>query len=605
MCGITGFVNKKRNKKEVLTKMMNRIIHRGPDGSGMHIDKNVALGHRRLSIIDLDYGSQPIYNEDSSCVIVFNGEIYNYKKLQKVLKKDGHIFTSDSDTEVILHGYEKWGKDVVKRLRGMFAFAIWDKKNNELFLARDGFGIKQIYYYLNNDTLMFSSEIKSFLDHPDFKKELNEDIISAYLCFNSVPTNETLFNNVKRLEPGHTLSYKDNIVTIERFFKLEFNENGLENSVDNIQSALKNSVRHHLISDVPVGAFLSSGVDSSLLVALALPKNTYTVGYYDTRYNEISFAKELSSKLNLNNHSKIIDSNEYLEVFPKIMYHMDEPVADPATAAIYFLAQKASKDVKVVISGEGADEFFGGYNKYQEEFSCSTYMKIPYCIRKPLSVIASAFPDVKGFNFIYRRGQNLEDYNIGIGRIFRDKEAMNILKVKNQVHTRDIVKPFYEEYKDNSTLVQRQVIDYYFWLVRDFLHIVDRNTMMFGLEARTPFLDTKVYEVARKLSKESKVNAVETKVDLRLAAKEVIPNDSYKKKKLGFPVPLREWIKEDLYYDTILRAFKSEVATKYFNTKKIIKYLDDHKNNKKDNYKKIWTIYTFIVWYNQFFVEEH
>ena len=605
MCGIAGYITDKKTSKKVLKAMTDRIAHRGPDAEGFYLDDICALGHRRLSIIDLTTGDQPMYNEDKSVVIVFNGEIYNFKELKKDLEKK-YKFRTSSDTEVLIHSYEEWGHELTKKLRGMFAFAIWDTKKKELFCARDGWGIKPFYYYQNNGTFMFGSEIKEFLDHPDFNKEFNGDILSAYLCFNSTPTTETFFKGVKRLEPGYQLTYKDGNIDIKRFFKMEFAsiEEDMDKIVKDIEKAMEDSVKHHEIADVEVGSFLSSGIDSSYLVSLAKPDKTYTVGYDNPKYDEISYAKDLSEKLGINNVSKKITKEEYMEAFPSIMYHMDEPLADPSAIALYFVAQIASKDVKVVMSGEGADELFCGYNTYREEIDQSWYMKIPYPIRRVASGIAGLFPEVRGFNFIYRRGRKLEDVNIGLGRIFRDEEAQKIVKLNNQINTKDIVKPFYEEYKDQPNLVKRQVIDYYFWLVRDFLHAVDRNTMMFGLEARTPFLDKKVFEVARKLPDSAKIDKTTTKVALRQAAKSVIPNEAYKKKKLGFPVPLREWIREDDLYNDIKEKFNSEIASKFFDIKKINKLLENHKDRKKDCYKKVWTIYTFIVWYEQFFVNE-
>ena len=605
MCGIAGYVSDKKPTKKVLKAMTDRIKHRGPDGEGFYLDENVALGHRRLAIIDLETGSQPIYNEDKNIVVVFNGEIYNYQELREELKKKKHKFTTETDTEVLVHGYEEWGHNLTKKLRGMFAFALWNKEEKELYMARDGWGIKPLYYYQNGKTLMFGSEIKAFLDHPDFIKEFNDSILSAYLCFNSVPTEETFFKGVKRVEPGHQLIYKDNKLKIERFFKLEFDEQNtdIEKSAEEINEAMIDSVTRHFHADVEVGSLLSSGVDSSYIVSIGKPNKTFTVGYDNPKYNEINYAEDLSEKLGINNISKKISKEEYINSFPKLMYHMDEPLADPSIIALHSISELASHHVKVITSGEGADELFGGYNTYQEEVSQSWYMKIPFPIRRLASMIAGIFPEVRGFNFIYRRGKQLKDYNIGLGRVFRDEEAMKIVKAKNQIHTKDIVAPFYEEYKDNSTMVQRQVIDFYFWLVRDFLHAVDRSGSMFGLEARTPFLDERVYNVARKLPVTSKINKETTKVALRKAAQKEIPNESYKKKKLGFPVPLREWVREDELYNEIKKEFNTPTADKFFNTKRINKLLEDHKSGKKDCYKKVWTIYTFLVWYKQYFEE--
>ena len=606
MCGIAGYINNnEKPQKKILKKMTDRIEHRGPDGEGHYVDDMAALGHRRLAVLDLQTGDQPIFNENKDVVVVFNGELYNYQELTEELTEKGHKFTTKTDTEVLVHGYEEWGYDLVYKLRGMFSFAIWNKKEKELFSARDGWGIKPYYYYENDGVFMFGSEIKAFLDHPNFKKEFNDEILSAYLCFNSVPTEETFFKGVKRLEPGYRLIYKNGEIKTDRYFKLEFEETNqdIEEYVNQIDKAVTDSVKRHFHADVEIGSLLSSGVDSSYIVSVGKPNKTFTVGYDDPKYNEITYAEDLANKLGVENISRKISQEEYIKNFPKLMYHMDEPLADPSTIALYSIAELASEHVKVITSGEGADELFGGYNTYQEELSQAWYMKIPFPLRRLASIMAGILPEARGFNFVYRRGKHLKDYNIGLGRIFRDEEAMKIVKPKNQIHTKEIVKPFYEEYKNNSGIVQRQVIDYYFWLVRDFLHAIDRCGSMFGIECRTPFLDEKVYEVARKLPMYAKIDKVTTKKALRDAAKKVIPNESYKKKKLGFPVPLREWIKEDDLYSEIKAKFESNTAEKYFDQKRIIKLLNDHKNGKKDCYKKVWTIYTFIVWYDEYFKE--
>lgn len=608
MCGIAGFVDRNKTKDNIIKSMTDNLIHRGPDDFGFYIDEKVALGHRRLSIIDLKGGKQPI--EDDNYVIIFNGEIYNYLELKEELKNK-YKFKTKSDTEVLLKGFEEWGIDVTKHLRGMFAFAIWDKKKKELYLARDQWGIKPLYYYKNDKTFMFASEIKAFLPHPDFKKEFNGDILSSYLCFNSVATDESFFRGVFKLKPGHYLKYKNGNIEINRFYKLEFDETKQdeEELIKKIQNAMKDSVEHHKIADVEVGSFLSSGVDSSYVVSLLKPNKTFTASFESkySKYDEIKYAKDLSDKLGIENKSYVITKEEYLEEFPKIMYYMDEPLADPSAIALYFVSKEASKYVKVVTSGEGADELFCGYGDYREEFDHAWYNKIPYFIRHGISTIFShyKFQEIPGINFLYRKGQKLENYFIGVGKVFTDEEANKLVKLPNQVKTRDITRPYYEEYKDESDTVKRQVIDFYFWLVNDFLTAVDRNTMIFSLEARTPFLDKEVFKVASSIPFNLKVNKDTTKVALRKAAKDVIPNSSYKKPKLGFPVPLREWIREDDLYNEIKEKFNSKIAEKFFDQKRIMKLLDKHKSGKVDCFKKVWNIYTFIIWYEQYFdIEE-
>ncbi len=609
MCGIAGYVSENKIEPAVLKAMTERIAHRGPDGEGFFVDDKCGLGHRRLAIIDLKTGDQPIYNEDKTIVVVFNGEIYNFQTLRQELEKKGHRFQTQTDTEVLVHGYEEWGGALTEKLRGMYAFAIWDTVKESLFLARDKWGIKPLYYYQTDHSLLFASEIKAFLDHPDFQKQLNEEILAAYLCFNSVPTEETLFKNVFRLEPGHRMMYRAGKITIEKFFELDLDDAAAGKTYDpeaaaqEIRAAMEDSVKAHGFADVEIGGFLSSGIDSSYLVSLAKPDKTFTVGYDDPKYDEISYAKDLAEKLRIKNFSRTITKEDYIKAFPDIVYHMDEPLADPSAIALYFVAETAAKQVKVVTSGEGADELFGGYLTYREEIDQQGYMKIPFPLRRAASAVAGLFPEFPGRNFIYRRGKKLEEYYIGLGRVFEDKEAVSILKNKTQISTREILKPYYKAHAKDSNLVKRQIIDYYFWLVRDFLHAVDRNTMMFGLEARTPFLDDAVYDVARTLPQEAKINKTTTKPALRLAASKVIPNEAYKKKKLGFPVPLREWIREEDLYKEIKRAFNSPAAARFFDVSKINRLLEQHKSGKKDCYKKVWTIYTFLVWYEQFFAE--
>lgn len=605
MCGICGIIRKGDNK-DIIKKMNDRIMHRGPDGEGYYIDGDVAFGHRRLSIIDLSTGDQPIYNEDNSVVTVYNGEIYNYVELRSELESLGHEFKTKSDTEVLVHGYEEWHTDLPKHLRGMFAFAIYDKNRNEIFLARDNFGIKPLYYAKMNDSFMFASEIKSFLDVPAFKKEFNEEILETYLEFSFVPTNETFFKGVYRLDAGCSLLYKDEDIKINKYFKLDFKEDTMSftDAVKNISDVMEDSVKRHLIADVEVGSFLSSGIDSSYIVSLAKPDKTYTVGYENKKYDEINYAKDLADKLGIENESKIIEKNEYLEAIPKIMYHLDEPTSDPAAISLYFVAKLASRDLKVVLSGEGADEFFGGYNYYREEVDYKFYNKIPYGIRHVIGKVAGLFPEVRGFNFLVRRGEKLENSYIGVNRNFSEKMARKVLRKNYELKAIDVTKDVYNEFKDYSNIDKMQAIDINFWLMKDILLKADRMTMASSIEGRVPFIDKEVFSVASKLPFDYKVTKENTKVALREAARKVIPTDAYKKKKLGFPVPIREWIKDGAFKEDIEKTINSDVANKYFNVKFLNKLFNEHLSGKKDNYRKIWTVYTFIKWYQVFFENE-
>lgn len=601
MCGIAGFIGKDKNKKKIIKAMCDRIAHRGPDAEGFYVKGDVALGQRRLSIIDLEGGKQPMFSEDGKLVIVFNGEIYNYKELKKELKE--YPFQTESDTEVLIYGYRKWGCDLPNHLRGMFAFALYDMEEKTLFCARDHFGIKPFYYYYNDGTFMFASEIKAFLDHPKFEKKFNESLIASYLSFSFTPTTETFFEGVKRLDAGNCLTYKDGQINIERYFDLTFpiEEKDYDKTVEEIGKVMEDSTRHHMISDVEVGSFLSSGIDSSYLVSLARPDKTYTVGYDIPRYNEIDYAKDLTDKLKINNTSKKITKEEYMKVLDKIMYHMDEPASDPAVVALYFVANLASKDVKVVLSGEGADEFFGGYNYYREEVDYSFYNKIPFFIRHGISKFCSLFPPVRGINFLVRRGERLEDSYIGVNKVWNDKEIKKLLKEPVTIQNKEITKPVFDKFKGQSNIVKMQAIDINFWLMKDILQKADRMTMANSLEGRVPFIDREVFKIASSLPLNYKVTKENTKVALRDAAKKVIPNESYKKKKLGFPVPIRDWMREDDVYKEIKKAFNSKVCKKYFDKDILIKMLDEHKEGKKDNYRKVWNVYCFIKWYNVFF----
>lgn len=603
MCGIVGFASKEKNKKQIIKKMADRIKHRGPDGEGYYTDDFVALGHRRLSIIDLAAGSQPMYNEDETKVIVFNGEIYNYIELKDELKKN-HEFKTSCDTEVLIHGYEEWGVELPKKLRGMFAFAIWDKKNQTLFCARDHFGIKPFYYYECEGTLLFASEIKSFLEHPAFKKELNKELIGPYLSFSFTPTTETFFKGVYRLDPGCTLTYHEGELKINRYYNITFNakEKDFDKTVFNINETMKDSVNHHMLSDVEVGSFLSSGIDSSYIVTLAKPDKTYTVGYDNPKYNEIEYAEDLANCLNIKNTSKKITKEEYKNIVPKILYHMDEPSSDPAAIMLYFVSNLASKDVKVVLSGEGADEFFGGYNNYREEVDLKWYNKIPYPFRRCAAIFFSILPEFPGRNFIVRRGTKLETDYIGVNKVYSERERKKVLTCEDNLKNKEITKPIFETVKGKDNITKKQAIDIHFWLIKDILQKADRMTMANSIEGRVPFIDKEVFKIASTLTEREKVTKENTKIALREAAKKEIPNESYKKKKLGFPVPLREWLRESDFYNEVKNTFQQDYVKEFFNQDYLMKLLDEHKNQKKDTYKKVWTVYCFLKWYEIFFL---
>lgn len=605
MCGFVGFCDDSKNKKKIIRDMADIIKHRGPDSDGYYVDNNIALGFRRLSIIDLDKGSQPIFNEDKDKVIVFNGEIYNYKEIREELKSKGHKFSTNTDTEVILHGYEEYKEDILNKLRGMFAFVIYDIKEKSLFGARDFYGIKPFYYYYDDDNFLFGSEIKSFLGSPNFKKELNKDMLSQYLTFQCSIGEDTFFKNTYKLLPGHYFIYKDKELEIKKYYevKLEPNDDkSLDEWVSGIREVIDNSVLAHKVSDVEVGSFLSSGVDSSLIAKLSSVDKTFTVGYDNKKYSEIDYAKEFSDKINVSNVSKKISKEEYFKEFSNVQYYMDEPLADASAVMLYFLSKTASKHVKVCLSGEGADEIFGGYNIYHEPYSVSWYNKIPYFIRKCIGILVYPFRNYTGFNFLYRRSKKIEDRYIGNAFIFEPNDAKKIVNFNYGNKTyKDFTKSYYDKVSDLDVVTKMQYIDFNFWLIYDILLKADKMSMANSLEVRVPYLDRKVIEYASKLPSKYKIVGNETKYAFRKVAKEELADKVADKKKLGFPVPIREWLKEDDVYQEVKNIFlESEY---FFKPKKIIKLLDDHRAGKRDNSRKIWTIYTFLVWYQEYFIK--
>ena len=608
MCGITGFVGQRAEMQQILQEMMDLIAHRGPDGQGQFVEGPAALGQRRLSIIDLEGGKQPMFNEDENLVVVFNGEIYNFQELSEELKAAGHTFATRSDTEVLLHGYEQWGKELLPRLRGMFAFAIWDRRLQTLFCARDHFGIKPLYYYQAEDgTLLFGSEIKSFLAHPSFKKELNRDQLELYLSYQYSPGENTFFKGVKKLLPAHWMEWNAGKLTVERYWQPEFtpeDSRTLEEWEQDISDAMKESVQAHKIADVEVGSFLSSGVDSSYMAALANVDKTFTVGFADKQYDETTYAQEFSKVIGVKNFAYRITPEEYWENLPKIQYHMDEPLADAASVALFFVNREAAKQVKVCLSGEGADEFFGGYNIYKEPFTVSWYDRLPLWLRRAVGAVADCLPPVPGVNFLVRRGKPLEERYIGNTNLMGERRKKQLLRqYSGKVRPTDLSAPYFAQTKGQDPVTRMEFCDLNLWLVGDILLKADKMSMANSLELRVPFLDRKVFELASHIPTKHKVNASQTKIAMRGAALKTIPEKTADKKKLGFPVPVRAWLRDERYAATVREAFNTEAANEFFNTAELNKMLDQHMRGKRDNWRQIWCVFIFLVWYNEYFVK--
>ena len=606
MCGICGFTGSKVSKELVLDKMMKKIIHRGPDSGGSYVDEGMNMGFRRLSIIDLNNGTQPMFNSDKTKVISFNGEIYNYKDLKEELLAKGHTFSNTSDTEVLLHGFEEWGEAVLDRLRGMFAFVIWDITNKKLFAARDMFGIKPFYYAVIDGELVYASEIKSILEYPLYKKEVNKEALAQYLSFQYSVLDETFFRGIYKLRPGHFLRFEAGMLEVREYFNpmLMPDEeacNG-EDVAEKIDSVLKDSIKYHMVSDVEVASLLSSGVDSSYVASNFGGSKTFTVGFDYEKYNEIPYAKELSSRLGIENYDKVITTEEYWQELPKIQYYMDEPLADAAAAALYFVDREAAKQVKVVLSGEGADELFGGYNIYKEPMALAGYRRCPKAVRRGIARLVEKIPfRIKGKNFLIRGSKSVEERFIGNANIFTMKQRDRVLKYKGSKTFTELTKPYYDRVKDLDDVAKMQYIDLNFWLIGDILLKADKMSMAHSLESRVPFLDREVYKVARTLALSDKVTKENTKVAFRRAARKYLTSDGAKKKKLGFPVPIRVWLREGKYYERVRTCFTSKTAEEFFNTAELLRLLDLHKAGKFDYSRHIWTVYMFLVWHEQYF----
>lgn len=613
MCGFAGYIHNYGtfDKEEVIHKMADRIKHRGPDDAHYYIDDGIALGFRRLSIIDLEGGRQPILNEDGSLVLLFNGEIYNYQELREELIKAGHVFTTKTDSETILHGYEEYGKKILDRLRGMFAFIIWNKNTKELFGARDIFGIKPFYYYKKGKEFMFGSEIKSFLSHPNFEKELDEDMIPLYLSYEYSPDERTIFKNVFKLPGAHCFTYKNGELKVERYYKIEYkieDDKSLEYWEDAITKEFTESVSMHQIADVEVGCFLSSGVDSSYVVK-EISKGTkkvktFSVGYEEEKYSELPYAQDFSNVIGVPNIANKVSADEFFDAVPEIQYYMDEPLPNPSEIPLYFLAKNARRYVKVVLSGEGADELFGGYPMYLAGGHFDHYShKVPCPVRKVLGTVAKHCPNFKGKNFLVRGAMEPYQRFMRANYVFQSAERQKFLKrpIASKV-PEEYSKRYFNEVSNLDEPTQLQYVDMHTWMIYDILLKADRMSMANSLELRVPFLDKKMLELSTRIPSRYRAANETTKIALRGAAIKQLPERTANKKKLGFPVPLNDWLREDKYYNKVKAAFQSDIAEKFFVTSELMKLLDDHKSGKALNMQKIWSFYTFILWYEQFFV---
>ncbi len=614
MGGFVGFTGAKQlaDPKNTLDNMLATIIHRGPDNKAEFLGGDMALGVRQINMGRTNSREgDPIYNEDKTCVLVFDGNLYNYSQLREELIGKGHEFKGGLDREVIIHGYEEYGVGILQKIRGMFAFALWDMEEDLLFLARDNFGIKPLYYTQNtrNNSLIFGSEIKSFLQSPVFRKEFNSRALKPYLTFQYSVLDETFFKGVYKLRPAHYILYKQNKMVIKPYWSPQFDEgdNSMDYYVNEIENIIEDSVKAHRGMDDDVASFLSGGVDSSYITALLRPKKSFSIGFkdYEGIFDETNHARDLSKLLGIENIRKNITAEECFETLPKIQYHMDEPQSNPSSVPLYFLCQLASKHAKTILSGEGADEIFGGYEWYHPTARMAKYELIPFFIRRYISQVSKILPKNKITNFLKRGGQRPEENFIGQAKIFWEDEAEKILKdqYKGGPSLSEITGQFYQQVQDRDDVTRMQYLDLNLWLPGDILLKADKMGAAHSIVIKLPFLDKFVMAVASQIPSKYRVNNKQTKISLRAAAKGVLPKEWAERPKIGFPVPIRYWLREEKYYRLVKQIFESDMAEKFFNIEELMNYLECHYNNKGNYARNIWTVYVFLIWYKKFFIE--
>lgn len=589
--------------------MTGTMVHRGPDDDGYYLDDHAALGFRRLSIIDLGSGRQPITDENRCLYLVFNGEIYNFQQLRSALQGRGHCFRSRTDSEVIVHLYEEHGDRCLEHLRGMFAFALWDTRNRRLFLARDRFGIKPLYCTTVGDTLVFASEAKAVLAHPEVTARLNLEALPHYLTFQYFPDPGSAFKDIHRLRPAHCLTATAAGTETRQYWRLQFRPDPrpqlpLDEYINRADHLLREAVRLHMVSDVPRGCFLSSGVDSSTVVALfnrIEPVHTYSVGCAGGKYDELPQARETARLLGTRHREVTVDAAEFWENLPRILWSQDEPVADPAAIALYFVARLAATDLKVVLSGEGADEAFGGYDIYREPAAVAPLQRLPGPARTALASLYPRLPHgFRGRNYLRRGTTPLERRYFGNACIYAEEEKEKLLNDElfpgGWEPPWAVTAPYFRlsEKLDGTTRMQH--LDFHTWLPGDILAKADRMTMAHSLELRVPFLDHHLVEFAATIPPRYKIRRGLTKFVLRRAAARYLPPEVCHRPKLGFPVPIAAWIR-DSYAPSLRELFHSETARAYFNPQFLETLLEEHCRGAADHARKLWTAAIFLLWH--------
>ena len=616
MCGFVGFIDENDqtyDHRAAIIAMADAIAHRGPDSEGYFNDGRTALGFRRLAIIDLAGANQPLYNENRSLVLVFNGEIYNYRELRRQLIAAGHAFSTQGDAEVVLHGFEQWGEGVLDRLRGMFAFALYDTATGELFCARDAFGIKPLYYAMEGDRILFGSEIKGLLAHPHARRSLNERRLAHWLCMEYLPDEETLFEGVRKLPAGHWLRWRNGRAERGRWFVPRFAPDAgrsLEESAEAIEAALRESVAAHAIADVDVGCFLSAGVDSSLVAreaARIMEARAFTIGWGEGRFSELEAAATFARATGLPNEGRILGAEQFFASVPAVQYAMDEPLPNPSAVPLYHLCAMAAESVKVVLSGEGADELFGGYPYYQECLAFAPYMTVPAPARRALAAAARRLPEgTHGRRFLMRGAHPLPERYIRLEYNFPWAEALDLLAPELGARCAaaptpwELAAPLFAEIKADE-ITAMQTADILTWMQQDILLKADKMSMASSLELRVPFLDREVFALASTLPVSQRVGRRETKIALRAAAARTLPQATAAMPKQGFVTPLAQWLRKDPWREQVHEVLNSERARRFFRTDRLNALLDEHQRGPRSHMKKIWSAYCFLIWHEQYF----
>ncbi len=616
MCGFVGFIDENDqtyDHRAAIIAMADAIAHRGPDSEGYFEDGRAALGFRRLAIIDLAGANQPLYNENRSLVLVFNGEIYNYRELRRQLIAAGHAFSTQGDAEVVLHGFEQWGEGVLDRLRGMFAFALYDTATGELFCARDAFGIKPLYYAVEGGRILFGSEIKGLLAHPNARRSLNERRLAHWLCMEYLPDEETLFEGVRKLSAGHWLRWRDGHATCGRWFAPRFVPDAgrsLEETAEAIEVALRESVAAHAIADVDVGCFLSAGVDSSLVAreaARIMEARTFPIGWGEGRFSELEAAATFARATGLPNEGRILDAEQFFASVPAVQYAMDEPLPNPSAVPLYHLCAMAAESVKVVLSGEGADELFGGYPYYQECLAFAPYMTVPAPARRALAAAARRLPEgTHGRRFLMRGAHPLPERYIRLEYNFPWAEALDLLAPELGARCAaaptpwELAAPLFAEIEADE-ITAMQTADILTWMQQDILLKADKMSMASSLELRVPFLDREVFALASTLPASQRVGRRETKIALRAAAARTLPQATASMPKQGFVTPLAQWLQEEPWHSQVREVLNSERARRFFRTDRLNALLDEHQRGPRSHMKKIWSAYCFLNWHEQYF----